>query len=616
MDPSSQPARGSYTPTGWRITGSGAGEIVERSSAAAARLRPGTPRETLFALQCTVNPVVRGRPAAELLLEAITDDIRLTWPECPRLLRDEEVARTPSRFGGLRYQVREEPGTEWLGEVIWRSVHPVVAGAPITTRVLLEERSHYTRVNVRVTADEGTFSVRGYVGAGQAQPAFLRALAGEGSLTWMGAPVRPIPLGQGEIADFVESVLAAPERELPVAVLAPTEREEYLVDPEDLAWQLLGRARLYFLRFHDLTFALTDTIGERRMSAYWGAVHGYYPGWSRHDDPMDHPLLVADRLVDPVIRATWLGELGMWLGERVELPPLLDERYEAPEEDEPEEVDEAPAAAAAAAAEAEVVPGSAPGPRESPESSAPPTPAAAAPPATWADPTPLLFRLLADVEKVAGLVRDLADEVERLRTIGAVRSASTSAIERRLGRLEAFLGEALAGDEPAQDATGETGAPDPAAEAEDEGRTTLVEVVEGAAEAHADALVFLDSARTSAAESPFEDPERVRAVLDAMARVARQRRDGALGTSLREAFRDLGVDYRPGIAKSTSGRLREQYLFTDAAGTAVEAVEHIALGGTYDPRRCLRIYFTSRVPTEPRFVIAHVGRHFEVMTST
>jgi hypothetical protein len=85
--------------------------------------------------------------------------------------------------------------------------------------------------------------------------------------------------------------------------------------------------------------------------------------------------------------------------------------------------------------------------------------------------------------------------------------------------------------------------------------------VHDAAEAQSDALVFLDSAFASAAESPYEDAERVRAILDPMARVARRRRDGVLGTSIREALADLGIDYRPTIARNTSARLREQYRF-------------------------------------------------------
>ena len=147
-------------------------------------------------------------------------------------------------------------------------------------------------------------------------------------------------------------------------------------------------------------------------------------------------------------------------------------------------------------------------------------------------------------------------------------------------------------------------------------KNELAQVVQDAAESWSDALHFLDSAYVSAADSPYEDPERVRAIFEAMARVARHRRDGTLGTSLRDAFGDLGIDYRAAIARSTSARLREQYRFLYRDGELVEAEEHIVLGNTYDPRRCLRIYFSSRVPNEPRFVIAHVGRHFEVKSSS
>jgi hypothetical protein len=97
-------------------------------------------------------------------------------------------------------------------------------------------------------------------------------------------------------------------------------------------------------------------------------------------------------------------------------------------------------------------------------------------------------------------------------------------------------------------------------------------------------LLILASAYDAAAASPYEDPERVRAILEATARVARRRRDGELGTSLREAFADLGIDYRPGIARSTPAPLREQYRFVNASGEPVEAEEHIALGNTFPGR--------------------------------
>ncbi len=79
---------------------------------------------------------------------------------------------------------------------------------------------------------------------------------------------------------------------------------------------------------------------------------------------------------------------------------------------------------------------------------------------------------------------------------------------------------------------------------------------------------------------------------------------------------EAGVEYRGGMSPSTSKRLRQQYDATLPNGQVVECCEHIVLGDSYDPRYCLRIYFTSRAPGEPRFVIAHVGRHHEVMTTT
>jgi hypothetical protein len=86
--------------------------------------------------------------------------------------------------------------------------------------------------------------------------------------------------------------------------------------------------------------------------------------------------------------------------------------------------------------------------------------------------------------------------------------------------------------------------------------------------------------------------------------------------SLRETFRDYGIDYRGGITKATPARFLEQYRVRLASGQEVMCDEHIVLGTSYDPRHCLRIYFSSRAAGEPRFVISHVGRHFDVASTT
>ena len=641
MAESSETPRGMYLPTGWRVVGRGAERVVERVAVAVgARVAPGDVADTLYALQCTMDRTIRARPAVERVLDALTDEVRRAWPDCPRLLRDSEVEHPPSRFGGARYVVSSESGNEWLGEIVWRAPHPIVAGAAITTRVLLEEKPLFTRLGVRVTADAGAESVRGFVGAGQAQPAFLLALRRDLKPYWQGGPLTAHALRSGEVEDFVVSTLQSPSRDVPVAVLSPREDGSYVVDPEDLSWDLLGRARLYVIHDHRLTFELSDEVGDRAMSCYWGAARCYFPGWSRHDDPRDHPLLVADRLADPIMRARWLGEIGIWAGVRTKLPPVREAALE-PDNAKPSVAGAVPAGsprqkvepAASPVLAAERAHGQGAAPPGTPIQLAPVLSDAAADALDIeghssdkaqgiAELMPLLEILIQDVRGLGSLVGQLSDEVERLRTISAVRSSSTSAIERRLGRLEDILDHVF----PRAGGIAEPGAPGaaspngPASSDEmaedDEGRPGLVEVIQGAAETYADAVVFLDSAFSSAADSPYEDPERVRAVLEAMAMVARRRRDGVLGTSLREAFADLGIDYRPAIAKTTSARMREQYRFVQRDGELVEAEEHVVLGNTYDPRRCLRVYFSSRVPNEPRFVIGHVGRHFNVKSTT
>lgn len=81
------------------------------------------------------------------------------------------------------------------------------------------------------------------------------------------------------------------------------------------------------------------------------------------------------------------------------------------------------------------------------------------------------------------------------------------------------------------------------------------------------------------------------------------------------------LHFDPGCSSSTTPsdlrkRVRTRTRIGGPGGAEYESNEHIVLGSSYDPRHCLRIYFTSRAPVEPRLVIGHVGRHFKVMTST
>jgi hypothetical protein len=308
------------------------------------------------------------------------------------------------------------------------------------------------------------------------------------------------------------------------------------------------------------------------------------------------------------MRAELFGRLGRLASQRFTMPAGVEERRNPPAMQqppvavgsEPTASPPTPVANVAAAGEG-----------------TPPSVVVAQPvwPAGLLDLAPTVANLAAAVVSLVESNRALTDEIARLRTTNAVRAGNAAALERRLGGLEGQLERYFAPATPAMPDDAAVDASDD--EVADEGDTvTLVDVLQQAAVTHADALLILEPAERSAAESPYEDPERVAVILQAMAIVARRRQEGALGMSLKEAFRELGIDYRGGVSSTTSHRNLQQYLVTGPQGQRYECEEHIVLGATYDPRRCLRIYFTSRAPVEPRFVIGHVGRHFRVTSTT
>jgi hypothetical protein len=237
-----------------------------------------------------------------------------------------------------------------------------------------------------------------------------------------------------------------------------------------------------------------------------------------------------------------------------------------------------------------------------------------------------LLRPLAELPAALARLADsntaLVDEISRLRTTNAVRAAGAAALERQVGELERMMRDSLSalrasGDSASLPLPGEVQQQAEPSEglAAEEG-PPLADVVRHAATTHADALLILDDALRSAEDSPYSDVNRVAVILDAMASLARRRQAGTLGMSLRDAFREMGVDYRGFITPNTSSRHRRQYVALMPDGGKLDCEEHLVLGTSYDPRYCLRVYFTTRAPSEPRFVIRHVGRHLDVATTT
>ncbi len=598
------------TDNGIRIRGADAADLVAK--AAIIRLQPPPHTDLVWAAEFRARPRIGSGSAVPALMKAIEDAIRESWDACPPLTRDTPVAQPSAKFSGISWDVEGEAGA-WQGELVWRHKHPVLAGIACTTYLLIKEQQHQTYLELVAACDGGIKGARGFAGAGQARPVLLDRLRRHVALTFDSHDGTPKLLTPPDMEPFISHVLLG-ERTGPVAVLAPMEDEEYLVEPLILADELFGIAPLNVMQRKSCTFALTDSVGDKRLSAYFGALRIYQPGFSCSDSGGEHPLLLRDRLEDPVERAGMLGRLGWDAAQR--RGPIESLRSKV----------EARLAVTASKAQAQSVLAQAAA--TDPAIAAVDAPAGATAVTAIAGELHLpqlavlpeiLQSLAARIGDLSGTIghlvtanAQLSDEIARLRTATAVRATSTNAMERRLASIETLLDPEMQERENEESIEHERGG----SEEESVRGPTMVETVQHASAEYSENLLILDSAEQSAADSPYQDVDRVAAVLQAMAFIAARRQEGTLGTGMKAAFQEFGIDYRPNIARSTSEKLRQQYSFAGPDGQQYECYEHIAIGGTYDPRRCLRIYFTSRASNESRFVIGHVGRHLTVKTSS
>ena len=155
----------------------------------------------------------------------------------------------------------------------------------------------------------GIGAVRGFAGVGQACPPFMAALHHQLRLITDWGDVAPRILSSETIEGFVNETVLSESRNFPIAVLSPLEDGAYVLPPEELATELLGIAPLFVIDKHPTTFRLTDLMGDKRLSCFWGALRIYQPEFSCASPPEEHPLLLRDLLTDPFQRAELVGRL-------------------------------------------------------------------------------------------------------------------------------------------------------------------------------------------------------------------------------------------------------------------------------------------------------------------
>lgn len=391
-----------------------------------------------------------------------------------------------------------------------------------------------------------------------------------------GAPLAETPrkLGADDVPHLVRYELFDPQRSQPVVVLSPHADGRFAIDPCQIADEFLGLATVVVLADSDAAWALTRELGSRSLSCFRGAMRVYLAGFSLQADPWQHPLILPHQLAVAGRRLRLAQTLALLTTRRFAEDPRLAELRE----------------------ERTVA---------------------------------LLQRQQTMAKQMAASIRDAADKHDYVQLADAY-ATENSALKHELARLQAenedlrdrigqleskvkALGYALRarGGSPAETEPTE-------ADLFDAEAATVLEAVEHAQTVYAETLVFLPNAIETAAASPFRRPAELQHAFTVLAELARtaKTKGGELGRPLREILKERGIDYRPGIARTTSKKHRAQYEFVDEQGAVHVCEEHLCWGSSYDAAECLRVYLNSNALTQGRIIIGHVGEHLDGATTT
>ena len=503
-----------------------------------------------------------GRDPARSFLDAIRQWIGPRWPTDRPWLTLDESAGVRAEDGSI---FRWEPfvgDSTLLLEFTWR--HPHVEDAAITwsTQAAFYSAGQAYRIIIRVS---NTGPELGEPNAlPTTRPRLATILCDHFAVRTDGynCNLEGRFLNEATFPDFVRYELFDSRRKYPLVLLTPATDGNYEVAPQQIAREFFTLGEVVVAQTPQSTFALTREVGRRELSCFRGALRVYLPGLRRDSDPFKHPLLTPRFLKEPADRLRLAQYLAARLIQSFRVDPrfheLRDERALKNQEHRSNLLQALEKSRSSTADLAE-----------------------------WRD--------LA--ESYAKDNRELKEQVSALED-------QLAEAEQKIGALRYALGER-------RRAQGEPSELEP-----EFLPNTVLEAVEFAREVFSEMVRILPSAVEAAAESPYTRPEEVWRALRAIEAIGTKLSAGPLGQNPKDAFQALGFDYSPGLASTTPRRIRDQYRFREG-GEEFQCEEHLRLGGgAYDPRNCLRIYFSTEPNSSPAIVIGHVGRHLDVISTT
>ena len=502
-----------------------------------------------------------GRDPAIAMSAALESWTHSRWPQgTPWFALDEPRAMRADDGSVFRWEPFAD-GTRRLLEFTWRHPHSGNPSIQWSTRVAFAILPHRTHASIRVANTGPSVGEPGALLT--TRPRLLLSLCEQFNLRSGTTVVQPEPiiLGEDDFQSFVRYELFDPDRRYPIAFLAPTRSDEYVVSPTAFGREFLGIAKTYCARSAASTFALTSELERRDLSCFHGALRLYMPGLHRDSDPRHHPLIVPRRLSTGQERLRIAQALTLLTVNGFEEAPFLAELRD----------------------ERAII--------------------------THEGRTKLIGQLT--------VAQQAAKHSEDYRQLAELFEQQTVQLQHELDQLREDLEEAQHKVAALQFALSQREVTTVAAPSQASmlPPTDVAEAVEQAKELFEEDLCFLPSAFEAAEASPYRDPAEVAKALAALAEVARRLRKGALGKKMSDVFAEMKVDYGGGLSPTTPKKIRKQYVFRDG-DQEYACEEKIRVGGgSADPTDSLRIYFTTKERPHGRIVVGHVGRHLDVIST-
>lgn len=514
-----------------------------------------------YAAHLDLTPV-RGVDPPHAFLGAIREWVGARWPAEREWFQLEESAGVRASDGSIFRWEPYSAGDACLLEFTWR--HPHIADPTIiwSTQAAFYSTSRGYRLALRVSNTGPEFGEPSALLT--TRPRLATLLEGHFTVRGRGFQCRSVPrtIGEGEFPDFVRYELFNPARDYPIIVLSPNTDGTYEVVPEQLARDFLTLGEVVVAETPQSTFALTRELERRELSCFHGALRIYLPGLKRDADPFRHPLLTPRHLGVPANRL----RMAQFLAARQALSFKPDPRFHALRDERALHAEDR---------------------RHQLLSS-----------------LEALRTTSADVGTWQELAESYARENNELRERNTDLTERMEEAEKKI----AGLRFALTARRRAQDDTSD--------EEPEFVPSTVLEAVEYAQELFPTEVRVLTAALESAADSPYSRPEDVWHALRGIQAIATKLKTGPLGRNLKDAFAELGLEYRSGIAPTTPKKLREQYRFTEG-DEDFTCEEHLCIGGgSYDPATCLRIYLSTTRRGDSTVIIGHVGRHLDGLSTT